>query len=116
MWVDTCSPPLLFARHTFTPTSLQANVLVDSGGTPRIGGLGSAFIQSFPDVWSEDPEELTRCSAPECVNPEAFELHRVQSTKSSDVYAFGLLVYEVKRVFIPILERLTRATVVGLCR
>lgn len=79
------------------------NVVVESDGTPRIGGLGSAFVQSSsPPAWSEDPPEQTRYSAPELVNPGAFGLQRAQITESSDVYAFGTLAYEVfagNRVF-----------------
>jgi hypothetical protein len=74
------------------------NVSVGSDGVPRIGGLGSAFIQSFPDAWAEEPTELTRCSAPELVNPEALSLAKAQTTKSSDMYAFGVLAYEVNHV------------------
>ena len=84
------------SHHTFTPTFLQMNVLVGSDGVPRIVGLGSAFIPSFPVGWSEEPSELTRCSAPELVNPGAFGLHKSQTTKQSDTYAFGVLAYEVK--------------------
>ena len=77
----------------------QPNVVVESDGTPRIGGLGSAFVQSSsPPAWSEDPPEQTRYSAPELVNPGAFGLQRAQITESSDVYAFGTLAYEVVRV------------------
>lgn len=72
------------------------NVVVESDGTPRIGGLGSAFVQSSsPPAWSEDPPEQTRYSAPELVNPGAFGLQKAQITESSDVYAFGTLAYEV---------------------
>ena len=87
-------PPLL-RYHTFTPTFFQTNVLVDSDGTPRIAGLGSASIQSFPAVWSEDPPELTRCHAPELLNPGAFGLPNAQVTEQTDIYAFGVLAYEV---------------------
>ena len=74
------------------------NVLVDSEGTPCIGGLGSAFLESSPVAWSEDPHGLARCSAPELVNPEAFGLLKAHTTKLTDVYAFSVLVYQVKHV------------------
>ncbi|KAF9644513.1 kinase-like protein [Thelephora ganbajun] len=73
----------------------STNVLVDSDGTPRIAGLGSAFTQPSPVAWSENPHELTRCSAPELINPEAFGLLEAQTTEASDVYAFGVLAYQV---------------------
>lgn len=88
-----CLPPLRPSHvHTHVP---QTNVVVDTDGTPRITGLGSAFIQSSPVTWAEEPPELTRCTAPELVNPGDFELPRAQVTKPSDIYAFGVLAYEV---------------------
>ena len=75
-------------------------MLVDSEDTPRIAGLGSALIhwQSFPAAWSDDPYELTRCRAPELVTPETFGLPGPQVTKASDVYALGVLAYQVKHI------------------
>jgi len=70
-------------------------VLVDSEGIPRIAGLGSAFVQSSPVAWSEDSFELTRCSAPELVNAGAFGMSKAQTTKASDMYAFGVIAYQV---------------------
>lgn len=94
--VSRCA--LFCARHMFTFASLQMNVLVDSEGTPRIGGLGSASVhrQSSPVAWSDDSHDLTRCNAPELVNPGAFGLPGSQPTKASDIYALGVLAYEVK--------------------
>ena len=74
------------------------NILVDSKDTPRIAGLGSVRLESSPATWSEDSHGLTRCSAPELVNPEAFRPPRPHTTKASDVYAFGVLVYQVKHM------------------
>ncbi|KAF9777412.1 kinase-like domain-containing protein [Thelephora terrestris] len=73
----------------------RANIVVESDCTPRITGLGSAFVQSPQVNWPEVPPELTRCSAPELVNPGRFGLPRAQITKQSDVYSFGVLAYEV---------------------
>ena len=96
--------PFLNLSHVHTFNFLQMNVLVDSEGTPRIAGLGSASVdlQSCPEAWSEGPHELTRCRAPELVNPEGFGLSKPQTTKASDVYALGVLAYQVKRAPIPI--------------
>ena len=100
----------------FTSTFLQANVLVGSDGVPRIAGLGSAFIPSFPVGWLEDPPELTRYSAPELINPGEFGLLKTQTTKQSDTYAFGVLVYEVTHAPIQILRcSIRHAGVAGIC-
>ena len=94
--------PLSPSPITCSRTFIQPNVVVESDGTPRIGGLGSAFVQSSsPAAWSEDPPELTRYSAPELVNPDAFGLSKAQITGSSDVYALGVLTYEVKHIGTP---------------
>lgn len=88
-------PPFLNPQ-IFTVAFFQTNVLVESDGTPRIAGLGSSFFQSSPVAWSEDLDELTRSSAPELANHEAFGLPKPQNTTASDVYAFGVLAWEVK--------------------
>lgn len=92
---------LPFSRHVFTAAPSQTNVLVDSEDTPRIGGLGSVFVETSSLFWSEDPYQFTRCSAPELVNPEAFGLCKAQVTKASDIFAFGMLAYQVKQVPAP---------------
>ena len=73
------------------------NILVDSRGTPRIAGLGSASVRSESSLVPrmEDAPELTRCSAPELVNPERFGLSEPQTTKASDIYSLGVLIYHV---------------------
>lgn len=80
-------------RLTFS----QQNILVDSDGTPLITGFGSSFMISRPDLWSEkDAVGFFRGSAPELIRP-----HKpggnptVQITKASDMYAFGMLTWQV---------------------
>jgi len=93
--IVSCHTPHPFAHHKLTVKFFQTNVLVDSEGTPRIAGLGSA-IPEFPSVTcSEVPGVLTRSSAPELMDPGAFGLPSARPTKASDVYAFGVLVYQV---------------------
>jgi len=76
----------------------QTNVLVDSDGTPHIAGLGSVPVhwQSPPIARPEDPHKPTRCSAPELVVPDAFGLPESQVTEASDIYALGVLAYQVR--------------------
>ena len=96
----SCRIPIPFAHRIFTVALFQTNVLVDSEGTPRIGGLGSAIFKSPLVTWPEEPDTLTRSSAPESVHPEAFGLSNAQPTKASDVFAFGVLAYQVGHLLI----------------
>ena len=95
--IVSCRIHLPSAHRIFTVAFFQTNVLVDSEGTPRIGGLGSAIFKSPVVAWPEEPDTLTRSSAPEFVHPEAFGLPNTQPTKAGDVYAFGVLAYQVNR-------------------
>lgn len=103
--VSCCT--LFRVYHMFTFTCLQTNVLIGSEDTPRIAGLGSALVnwQPSPVAWSDESHELTRCSAPELVNPGAFGLAGLHPTKASDIYALGVLAYQVKHLPIPIPTR-----------
>jgi len=96
--VSYCTLFSAYHMFTFAFTFLQINVLVDSEETSRIAGLGSVRWKSSPAPWSEDPHELTRCSAPELANPDAFGLPKPHTTEASDIYAFGVLAYQVKHV------------------
>ena len=81
----------------FTVTFPKMNILVDSEDTPRIAGLGSASVHSKSSLvpWMDDTPELSRCSAPELLNPERFGLSGPQTTKESDIYSLGVLIYHV---------------------
>jgi serine/threonine protein kinase len=90
--------------HFFPPhfghalTFVQTNILVDASRRARVAGLGVAFHRSpMPGV------EIDRSfygAAPELVNPQRFGLADGGATKESDVYAFGVLAWEVS----PMLE------------
>lgn len=83
------------ACHMFT--SFQGNILVDLDGTTRIAGLGSALILDHTTVWSEMSVEWSfRGSAPELIYPEEFGLSHPQISKASDIYALGVLAWEVR--------------------
>jgi len=79
----------------------QANILVDKGGTPRIGGLGNAFtLLNFPARGVEGRMGINRLScacAPELTAPGASPdvTDSKPRTKASDMYAFGIVTFEV---------------------
>ena len=71
----------------------QKNVLVDTNGDARVGGLGVAF-RPF-DMSGGDIDWYFHGLAPELVVPSLPTLTRLPATKDSDVYAFGVLAWEV---------------------
>ena len=79
----------------------QANILVDKDGAPRIGGLGNAFILPNPAArTAEDRMGTNRLScacAPELIVPGTSwdATDPKPRTKASDMYAFGVMAFEV---------------------
>jgi len=80
---------LLTATHTpgRLLTFVQTNILVDSCGRARVAGLGTALLPSADGFFHG--------TAPELVDPPRFGLTDAGTTKASDVYAFGVLAWEV---------------------
>ena len=77
-------------------TTSQQNIFVDHDGTPRIAGFGSSFMLSCQDSWSESGAVgFHRGSAPELVRPRKPGKPANRITKASDMYAFGMLTWEV---------------------
>lgn len=77
----------------------QANILVGEEGTVRIAGLGNASILSHPTVEGKaGTDRLSRGNAPEMawpgVPPNLTDPTR--PTKVSDMYAFGVVAWEVR--------------------
>ena len=74
-------------------TFVQTNILVDVHGHARLAGLGVAFpLARMPGV---DIDRLFRGIAPELAVPQRYGLTDTGTTKESDVYAFGVLAWEV---------------------
>ena len=74
--------------------SLQSNVRIDDKGTAKIAGFASATLSNIASEDTDEPIEPRWCS-PEILYPNAFGLAKAKATKASDMYAFGMLAYEV---------------------
>jgi len=76
----------------------QTNILVDKEGTPQIAGLGSASTLSHSSGWTTgdraSSDRLSRNRAPEMIQPGVAQ--STHPTKSSDMYAFGIMAWEVR--------------------
>jgi len=85
--------------HALTP--VQTNILVDADGHARVAGLGATFLP--PATPGVDVDRFFHGAAPELVHPQRLGLADTGITKDSDMYAFGVLAWEVS----PTLESLT---------
>ena len=72
---------------------IQTNLLVDAGGHIHIAGLGAAFIPSSTPAAGVD--RFFHGAVPELVDPQRFQLASTGITTASDMYAFGVLAWEV---------------------
>ena len=74
---------------------VQTNILVDAGRHIRIAGLGAATIPSTtPGV---DIDRCFRGATPEFIGPQCFGFGGAERTKPNDIYAFGIIAWEVGR-------------------
>ena len=84
--------------------SVQANILIDRDSRPRLTDYGLLTIMSDPNV-AEPGSAATpspgsiRFMAPELLNPTSFGLKGSIPTKGCDIYAFGMVVYQVSRSY-----------------
>lgn len=78
----------------------QVNILVDKNGTPKIAGLGSASFLPHSAAWGggTSGDRLSRGRAPEITWPGVPPglTDSTHSTKASDMYAFGVMTWEVR--------------------
>ena len=104
-----CSVRLSLISRFRNPRGLtypQQNILVGPNGTPCITGFGSSFILSRPDLWSDaDDVGFHRGIAPELMRPLERGKPATRITKASDMYAFGMLTWEVGIFSITISDR-----------
>lgn len=85
-----------------TDDSAQKNILIDHDFHPRLTDYGLVSIISDPNiadpVSTASPSAGTaRYMAPELLNPPGFGLEDSISTKKSDIYAFGMVAYRVRK-------------------
>lgn len=70
--------------------------MVDSNDVAHLGGLSSAFSPSLPASWSDvESGGLFYGIAPELIDPSAFGFVQARPTEATDVFAFGMLAWEV---------------------
>ena len=89
-----------FSVNTLYSSYLQINIHIDERGSARIAGFAFATIALESGFTLEDVDEAvepnaSRWCSPEILHPDSFGLTRARLTKASDVYAFGMLAYEV---------------------
>ena len=80
--------------------TLQANILIDHDFRPRLTDYGLVAIVSDPTT--AEPGDTSpslgtaRYMAPELLNPSGFGLKDSNPTKDSDIYALGMVTYQVR--------------------
>ena len=100
-WAQTCTRHHLVSCVVVN-NPLQTNILIDHDFRPRLTGYGLIPIVSAPTT--ADPGDASpflgtaRYTAPELLNPSGFGLKDSNSTKDSDIYAFGMVAYQVRSV------------------
>ena len=74
-------------------TFSKSNILVDTRGRAHIGGLGSVLLPS--DAPGVDIDRFFYSAAPELAGHGRFGSIDTGTMKASDIYAFGVLAWEV---------------------
>jgi len=88
--------------QSYPPISLnllvKANILIDQTGHARLADFGLLTIISDPanllSSSSYTQGGTARWMSPELINPQRFGFENSSPTKSSDCYAFGMVIYE----------------------
>lgn len=81
-----------------TKLPVKANILIDGAGQARLADFGLLTIVSDPKN-NLTPNSCAqggtlRWMSPELIDPEKFGFSDCRPTKSSDCYAFGMVIYE----------------------
>jgi len=77
---------------------------VNGEGHVRIAGLGTAF--ALPTTLAVDAHLSFHGTAPELIDPQRWGLHNTEAITASDVYAFGVLAWEVRMELVASLGKL----------
>lgn len=81
-----------FLITTLCSLCFQANIRIDDQGTARIAGFASAM---FPNIVSQGVDDSAGFTVSRWCSPETLRAGSSELTKASDIYAFGMLAYEV---------------------
>ena len=92
-------------RLTVPDDPAQTNILIDRDFRPRLTDYGLTAIISDPSVVhsgsaASPPAGTVQYMAPELLNPSGSGLGVCVSMKESDIYAFGMVTYEVRKPFV----------------
>ena len=76
----------------------QENVLIDRNCHPRLTDYGLPFRLDDAEGEFHHHDDL-QYIAPELLDPSSFCLKKRVTTKESDIYAFGMVAYQVRYYF-----------------
>lgn len=90
----------MFLYHRCHPASLtslpiKANILIDRTPCARLADFGLLKIANILSSTQNAEGGTLRWLSPELIAPQQFGLKKSRMTKSSDCYAFGMVIYEV---------------------
>ena len=92
-WESQNCMPILYCTWDHALKSVQTNILVDADGRTCVAGLGAASIPSAAS--HAEVDRFFHGAAPELIEPQRFRLTNTGATAATDVYAFGVLAWEV---------------------
>lgn len=92
------------------PLATKANILMNNDYRAVLADFGLAEMVSTTSlaITNAAAGGTVRWMAPELLNPEIYGLANSKSSKESDVYAFGMVIYEVTSIELPHLSMLLK--------